>query len=140
MRALIDVNWSQPGISNHSTFAELASSLQRMISRYAETIEVIRCDAAKATCGAPETIVIGTLPEDPPGTPFDGVSCDNRPIRHLAGAPKNHATAVGLATIPEKIRGFGHVKARHLEAAKKEEAALLAKFRSREPQLAQAAE
>uniref|UniRef100_UPI0013D84CA5 DUF6537 domain-containing protein n=1 Tax=Klebsiella pneumoniae TaxID=573 RepID=UPI0013D84CA5 len=39
--------------------------------------------------------------------------------------PDNHALAVGLAGIPEKIRGFGHVKARHLAAAKAEEAALL---------------
>ncbi len=44
--------------------------------------------------------------------------------------PDNHALAVGLASIPEKIRGFGHVKERHLEVAKKEEAALLADFRS----------
>ena len=52
----------------------------------------------------------------------------------------NHATALGLAGIPGKIRGFGHVKARHLEAAKKEEAELLARFRSPAPVLAQAAE
>ncbi len=52
----------------------------------------------------------------------------------------NHATAIGLATLPGKIRGFGHVKARHLEAVRKEEAALLARFRSPEPALAQAAE
>jgi indolepyruvate ferredoxin oxidoreductase len=44
--------------------------------------------------------------------------------------PDNHALAVGLAAIPEKIRGFGHVKARHLDVAKKEEAALLADFRA----------
>ncbi len=44
--------------------------------------------------------------------------------------PENHALAVGLASIPEKIRGFGHVKARHLDVAKKEEAALLADFRA----------
>ena len=44
--------------------------------------------------------------------------------------PKNHALAVGLAAIPEKIRGFGHVKMRHLAAAKAEEAALLAQFRA----------
>ena len=52
----------------------------------------------------------------------------------------NHATAVGLAAIPEKIRGYGHVKARHLTAAKAEEAALVARFRSPEPKLAAAAE
>src|SRR3954467_2808303 len=42
--------------------------------------------------------------------------------------PQNHAIAVGLADIPKKIRGFGHVKARNLEAAKKEQAELLARF------------
>jgi indolepyruvate ferredoxin oxidoreductase len=44
--------------------------------------------------------------------------------------PANHALAVALASIPEKIRGFGHVKERHMLAAKGEEAELLAKFRS----------
>ena len=48
-------------------------------------------------------------------------------------SPENHAVAVALAAIPEKIRGFGHVKARHLAAAKAEEAALLARFRAPEP-------
>jgi len=43
--------------------------------------------------------------------------------------PENHHLAVGLANIPEKIRGFGHVKARHLTAAKAEEAALFEQFR-----------
>ncbi|MEE1612834.1 indolepyruvate ferredoxin oxidoreductase family protein [Microvirga sp. CF3016] len=42
----------------------------------------------------------------------------------------NHAAAVGLANIPQKIRGFGHVKERNLKAAKAEEADLLAKFRA----------
>ena len=35
--------------------------------------------------------------------------------------PENHHLAVGLAAIPEKIRGFGHVKLRHLKAAKADE-------------------
>ncbi|WP_342360646.1 indolepyruvate ferredoxin oxidoreductase family protein [Terrarubrum flagellatum] len=42
----------------------------------------------------------------------------------------NHALAVALAAIPEKIRGFGHVKERHLKAAKAEEAMLLDQFRA----------
>jgi indolepyruvate ferredoxin oxidoreductase len=42
----------------------------------------------------------------------------------------NHATAVGLAGIPQKIRGFGHIKDRNLKVAKAEEADLLAKFRA----------
>ncbi|MDB5591081.1 indolepyruvate ferredoxin oxidoreductase family protein [Enterovirga sp.] len=59
----------------------------------------------------------------------------------LAGlTAENHAAAIGLASIPEKIRGYGHVKARHLEAAKREEAELFARFRSPEPSLAHAAE
>lgn len=48
--------------------------------------------------------------------------------------PANHALAVALAAVPEKIRGFGHVKERHLVAAKAEEAALLARFRSGTPE------
>ncbi|MFC7398626.1 indolepyruvate ferredoxin oxidoreductase family protein [Chelatococcus sp. GCM10030263] len=52
----------------------------------------------------------------------------------------NHALAVALAAVPEKIRGFGHVKQRHLEKAKLEEAELLARFRNSEPPLAVAAE
>ena len=54
--------------------------------------------------------------------------------------PDNHAVAVGLAAIPEKIRGFGHVKARHLVAAKADEAALLEQFRLGHPPLLKAAE
>ena len=38
--------------------------------------------------------------------------------------------AIGLAGIPQKIRGYGHVKERNLKAAKAEEADLLAKFRN----------
>jgi indolepyruvate ferredoxin oxidoreductase len=46
---------------------------------------------------------------------------------------ENHAAAVGLAAVQQKIRGFGHIKDRNLKAAKAEEAALLARFRT-EPQ------
>jgi indolepyruvate ferredoxin oxidoreductase len=54
--------------------------------------------------------------------------------------PANHHLAVGLAAIPEKIRGFGHVKQRHLAAAKADEAALLEQFRAGSPALLKAAE
>ncbi|MBZ2205991.1 indolepyruvate ferredoxin oxidoreductase family protein [Massilia soli] len=40
----------------------------------------------------------------------------------------NLAQAVAIASIPEDIRGYGHVKERHLKAAKEKEAALLANF------------
>jgi indolepyruvate ferredoxin oxidoreductase len=47
--------------------------------------------------------------------------------------PANHALAVDIASIPEFIRGFGPVKARHLKDAKSREAALLAQWRSPAP-------
>jgi indolepyruvate ferredoxin oxidoreductase len=40
----------------------------------------------------------------------------------------NLAQAVAIASIPDDIRGFGHVKERHLQAAKEKEARLLATF------------
>ena len=40
----------------------------------------------------------------------------------------NHEVAVELAEVPEHIRGYGHVKERHIEEAKKLEAELLQKF------------
>jgi indolepyruvate ferredoxin oxidoreductase len=52
----------------------------------------------------------------------------------------NQPLAVGLAAIPEKIRGFGPIKARHLVAAKADEAALLEQFRFGKPPLLKAAE
>ncbi|NDI84826.1 indolepyruvate ferredoxin oxidoreductase family protein [Undibacterium crateris] len=42
----------------------------------------------------------------------------------------NLAKAVAIAAIPEDIRGYGHVKERHLVAAKNKEAGLLAEFHS----------
>jgi indolepyruvate ferredoxin oxidoreductase len=89
------------------------------------------------------------------GTPFDifGYSQERRTERKLIAdyeatldevlaklTPDNHPLAVGLAAIPEKIRGFGHVKARHLAAAEADEAALMEQFRSGKPPLLKAAE
>ena len=89
------------------------------------------------------------------GTPFDpfGRSLERRTERKLIGdyeamldevlaglTPDNHPIAVALAAIPEKIRGFGHVKQQHLTAAKADEAALLEQFRAGAPVLLKAAE
>ena len=89
------------------------------------------------------------------GTPFDpfGRTRERRTERKLiedyvsmldqalaALTPDNHHLAVGLAAIPEKIRGFGYVKERHLLAAKADEAALLEQFRAGAPALLKAAE
>ncbi len=79
------------------------------------------------------------------GTAFDlfGYSKERRTERRLIAdyeyllgeiceflTPGNHRFAVGLAAIPEKIRGYGPVKERHLTAAKAEEAALRDQFLS----------
>jgi indolepyruvate ferredoxin oxidoreductase len=42
--------------------------------------------------------------------------------------------AVEIARVPEQIKGFGHVKARHLAAAKQNWAALLVRFRAASPE------
>ena len=57
----------------------------------------------------------------------------DRPVNHsgiwnLTLSNDNVAQAVAIASIPEDIRGYGHVKERHLKAAKEKEAALIAAF------------
>ena len=42
----------------------------------------------------------------------------------------NHAVAVEIASLPDRIRGFGHVKARSIEEAERREAELLGRFRT----------
>ncbi|MGO4707396.1 indolepyruvate ferredoxin oxidoreductase family protein [Microvirga sp. 2MCAF38] len=89
------------------------------------------------------------------GTPLDvfGYTHERRTERQLIGdfealiddlvahlTPEKHALAIEIANIPQKIRGYGHIKERNLKNAKAEEAALLAKWRSNEPPMAIAAE
>jgi indolepyruvate ferredoxin oxidoreductase len=79
------------------------------------------------------------------GTAFDpfGYTAERRMERALIGEyratveallPKldadKLAQAVAIASIPEDIRGYGHVKERHLKAAREKEAALLAAYHS----------
>jgi indolepyruvate ferredoxin oxidoreductase len=44
--------------------------------------------------------------------------------------PDNHDTALAIASVPEQIRGFGHVKAASAETARARRAELLAAFRA----------
>ena len=77
------------------------------------------------------------------GTPFDifGHTEERRSERELiveyretvAGllatlSKGNIDTAVAIASIPEEIRGYGHVKERHLKAAREKRALLLRSF------------
>jgi len=78
------------------------------------------------------------------GTQFDvfGFTSERRMERRLIAeyesvvaeivdelSPKNHAIAVEIASLPQQIRGFGHIKARSVEKAKACEAELLAGLR-----------
>jgi indolepyruvate ferredoxin oxidoreductase len=89
------------------------------------------------------------------GTPFDpfGYTRERRTERKLIAdyeallqtltaelTPANHAAAVGLASLPEKIRGFGPVKMRSLNVAKAEESDLREQFRSATQPFLKAAE
>jgi len=79
------------------------------------------------------------------GTPFDpfGYTDERRTERKLVAdyealletliaelKPDNHAAAVALASLPEKIRGFGPVKIRSLANVKAEESDLYEQFRT----------
>jgi indolepyruvate ferredoxin oxidoreductase len=44
--------------------------------------------------------------------------------------PKNIGLAAEIASIPEQIRGYGHIKERHLTAAKAREGELLEAYRT----------
>jgi len=49
----------------------------------------------------------------------------------LAGlSPQNQATAVAIASLPDEIRGYGHIKQQSIAAARKKQEDLLAEFRS----------
>src|SRR5262249_10767941 len=89
------------------------------------------------------------------GTPLDifGYSDERKTERRLIGehervveelisrlSPENHAIAVALARLPERIRGFGHIKEANLKAAKASESELLALFRTPAPTSAIAAQ
>ncbi|HYL22924.1 MAG TPA: indolepyruvate ferredoxin oxidoreductase family protein [Burkholderiales bacterium] len=52
--------------------------------------------------------------------------------------PANHALAVQLGSLPEEIRGFGHIKMRNIAAARKKHAEFLARFEHPEVQRAAA--
>jgi indolepyruvate ferredoxin oxidoreductase len=55
-----------------------------------------------------------------------------RTVDELLGALNhdNHGLAIEIASIPEQIRGYGHVKQAHLDRAKAREAELLAAWRA----------
>jgi indolepyruvate ferredoxin oxidoreductase len=82
------------------------------------------------------------------GTPLDifGYTAERRTERALIAeyeqtverllaklAPDNHALAVQIASLPDEIRGYGHIKMRNLAAARKKHQDLLQRFESSQP-------
>jgi indolepyruvate ferredoxin oxidoreductase len=57
-------------------------------------------------------------------------------IRELSVSltPENHALAIEIASLPAKMRGFGHIKARNVASAKACEAELLVLLRRKDSQ------
>jgi indolepyruvate ferredoxin oxidoreductase len=79
------------------------------------------------------------------GTPLDifGRTAERRMERALIGeyektvnallqglTRENHAVAVQVASLPETIRGYGHIKAKSVDAARKQQAELLQRYRA----------
>jgi indolepyruvate ferredoxin oxidoreductase len=77
------------------------------------------------------------------GTPLDpfGYTEERRMERALIGeyertveqllkglTPQNHALSVEIASLPEEMRGFGHIKKRNVEAARRKTGELLARY------------
>ena len=44
--------------------------------------------------------------------------------------PQNHALALQIAAIPDEIRGYGHIKARNVEPARRKRDELLGRYES----------
>lgn len=91
-RAQTEHHWAMSPTSNRSTFAETAEQLRGLIARYAHTLTVVRCDTLTQTCDQLETIDLSAVPSIADGEPYEEVQCDNRPLRHVASAPANHAS------------------------------------------------
>jgi indolepyruvate ferredoxin oxidoreductase len=82
------------------------------------------------------------------GTPLDifGYTAERRTERALISeyeatidrllgrlSTENHALAVQVASLPDEIRGFGHIKMRNLAAARKKRDELLQRFETFQP-------
>ena len=146
----------QAGAGTSSAASSCASSASRAAAprparqdhRRAEEDDVRAVDASRcsgcwrssSSCAAPPSIRSAIRPSAGPSARWCATTrrCSTRCSR--SSTPDNHHVAVGLAAIPEKIRGFGHVKLRHLKAAKADEAALLDQFRAGPAPLLKAAE
>ena len=53
-------------------------------------------------------------------------------------SPQNHALAIQIASLPEEIRGYGHIKLKSVVAARKKQGELLSAFGSRKKEKAAA--
>jgi hypothetical protein len=79
------IDWDAWRSNDPEGHAEAVERLRFMVRRWADTITVIRCDAATHTCKPPETLHASDLPAAEPSL---YPQCDHRPGYHLAsGGP-----------------------------------------------------
>ena len=82
VKGLVGHAWRLGPANDPGVVSLLVEQLASFIPAFATTIEVIRCDAATATCSAPETIEVASFEADTEETVWP--ECDHRPAYHLA--------------------------------------------------------
>lgn len=81
MESLETVNWDTWRANDPQVHAEKLENIRKAIRRWGKDLTVIRCDAAKTSCSAPETFPVTALSDTEP-TVYP--NCDHRPQYHLA--------------------------------------------------------
>jgi hypothetical protein len=78
--SLDDLDWGAWKADDPGTHAEAIERMRTLIRRYAKEITLVTCGGT-ATCAAPVTIEVSSLPTTEPAT---YPTCDHRPAYHLA--------------------------------------------------------
>lgn len=81
VESLEDVDWGIWRANDPDAHGESVERLASVIRRWAKTLTIIRCNPQNATCAAPETIDVTSLPADANGILYP--YCDHRPLYHL---------------------------------------------------------
>lgn len=87
-KGLVKTSWSLSIPDDVESVSQIAEVLRGDVSRFAETVSVVRCNAATGICGGVETFGVAQQADEDPDT--DWVHCDHRPLGHLAGYPVDH--------------------------------------------------
>ncbi len=85
VRALESRRGDAPSVNDPESVAAFLEPLGPYVSSLAQTLTVVRCDAAKGSCGPEETLLVAS--QIAPTEPIDRVECDNRLGVHVEGVP-----------------------------------------------------